>query len=218
RRDLGVALASKRTAATTVAGTLACAALVSIPVFATGGIGGVHRGGQQSFDISADLPELARAPIVTVCAGAKAILDLPLTLEYLETQGVPVIGYQTDELPAFYTRQSGLRVPHRADSAAEVAAIASAQWRSGLGGGLLVTVPIPQQYALSQAQADAAVGQALAEAAAGAIAGPRLTPWLLARVAELTGGESVAANRALLLNNATVAARIAVALADADDR
>jgi len=217
-RDLAAALARHATAATTVAGTLACATLAGVRVFATGGIGGAHRGAASSFDISADLPELARAPIVTVCAGAKAILDLPLTLEYLETQGVPVIGYQTDELPAFYTRQSGLRVPHRADSAAEVAAIASTQWRSGLGGGLLVTVPIPQQYALSQAQADAAVGQALAEAAAGAIAGPRLTPWLLARVAELTGGESVAANRALLLNNATVAARIAVALADADDR
>jgi pseudouridine-5'-phosphate glycosidase len=218
RRDLAVALARHATAATTVAGTLACAALAGVRVFSTGGIGGAHRGAASSFDISADLPELARAPIVTVCAGAKAILDLPLTLEYLETQGVPVIGYQTDELPAFYTRESGLRIPHRADSAAEVAAMASAQWRSGLGGGLLVTVPIPQQYALPQTQVDAAVGQALTEAAATAITGPRLTPWLLARVAELTGGESVAANRALLLNNATIAARIAVALADADDQ
>ncbi len=218
RRDLAAALARPATAATTVAGTLACATLAGVRVFSTGGIGGAHRGAASSFDISADLPELARAPVVTVCAGAKAILDLPLTLEYLETQGVPVIGYQTDELPAFYTRESGLRVPHRADSPAEVAAMASAQWHSGLGGGLLVTVPIPQQYALPQAQVDVAVGQALTEAAAAAIAGPRLTPWLLARVAELTGGESVAANRALLLNNAAVAARIAVALVDADDR
>lgn len=210
RRDLGVALARQATAATTVAGTLACAALASVRVFATGGIGGVHRGGATSFDVSADLLELAQAPIVTVCAGAKAILDLPLTLEYLETHGVPVIGYQTDELPAFYTRASGLRTPHRADTPTEVAAIASAQWRSGLGGGLLVTAPIPEEHALPQAQVDAAVRQALAEA--DAISGPRVTPWVLARVAELTGGESVSANRALLINNARIAARIAVAL------
>ncbi|HZC04631.1 MAG TPA: pseudouridine-5'-phosphate glycosidase [Ktedonobacterales bacterium] len=215
RRDLAVALARHATAATTVAGTLACAALAGVRVFATGGIGGVHRGAASSFDISADLPELARAPVVTICAGAKAILDLPLTLEYLETQGVPVIGYQTDELPAFYTRASGLRVPHRAETPNEVAAIARAQWESGLGGGLLVTVPIPQEHALPQARVDEAVGRALAEAHGAAITGPRLTPWLLARVAELTGGESVTANRALLLNNATVAARIAVALAGA---
>ncbi|HET9109967.1 MAG TPA: pseudouridine-5'-phosphate glycosidase [Ktedonobacterales bacterium] len=212
RRDLGAALARRATAATTVAGTLACAALAGLRVFATGGIGGVHRGAASSFDISADLPELARAPVVTVCAGAKAILDLPLTLEYLETQGVPVIGYQTDELPAFYTRASGLRTPHRAEAPDEVAAIARAQWQSGLGGGLLVTVPIPEEHALSRAQVDAAVERALAESQDAAISGPRLTPWLLSRVAELTGGESVAANRALLLNNATVAARISVAL------
>jgi len=218
RRDLGVALARRATAATTVAGTLACAALAGVRVFATGGIGGVHRGAATSFDISADLPELARAPVVTVCAGAKAILDLPLTLEYLETSGVPVIGYQTDELPAFYTRASGLRTPHRADTPAEVAEIARAQWGSGLGGGLLVTVPIPPEHALAPAQVDAAVGQALAEAEANAISGPRLTPWLLARVAELTGGESVSANRALLLNNASIAARIAVALTASDER
>jgi pseudouridine-5'-phosphate glycosidase len=216
RRDLAAALARRATAATTVAATLACAALAGVRVFATGGVGGVHHGAASSFDISADLPELARAPIVTVCAGAKAILDLPLTLEYLETLGVPVIGYQTDELPAFYSRTSGLNVPHRADTAAEVAAIASAQWRSGLGGGLLVTVPIPLEHALPQAQVDATVAQALAEATAADVAGPRLTPWLLARLAELTGGESVNANCALLLNNATVAARIAVALVAAD--
>ncbi len=213
RRDLGMALARRATAATTVAGTLACATLAGVRVFATGGIGGVHRGAATTFDISADLPELARSPVITVCAGAKAILDLPLTLEYLETQGVPVIGYGTDELPAFYTRTSGLRVPHRVETPAEVAAIAQAQWRSGVGGGLLITVPIPAEHALPQSQVEAAVAQALAEAQDASMSGPQLTPWLLARLATLTGGASVAANRALLLNNAAIAARIAVALA-----
>jgi pseudouridine-5'-phosphate glycosidase len=215
RRDLAVALARGATAATTVAGTLACAALAGIRIFATGGIGGVHRGAEVSLDISADLPELARAPLVTVCAGAKAILDLPRTLEYLETLGVPVIGYQADELPAFYTRESGLRVPHRAESPEEIAVMAQAQWASGLGGGLLVTAPIPEAHALPRAEMEAAVERALAEAEAADVRGARLTPWLLARVADLTGGESVAANRALLLNNATLAGRIAAALASA---
>ena len=213
RRDLAPALARRATAATTVAGTLACAALAGIRVFATGGIGGVHRGGESSLDISADLPELARARVLTVCAGAKAILDLPRTLEYLETHGVPVIGFGTDELPAFYSRTSGLRVPHRADSAAEVAAIARAQWESGLGGGLLVTCPIPAAHALPQETFETAIAQALREAHEQRIQGAAVTPFLLARLAELTGGESVAANRALLLNNATWAARFAVALA-----
>lgn len=212
RRDLGLALASRATAATTVAGTLACAALAGIQVFATGGIGGVHRGATHSFDISADLPELARSPVLTVCAGAKAILDLPLTLEYLETHGVPVIGFGTSELPAFYSRTSGLPIPHRADNAEEIAAIASAQWRSGLGGGLLVTVPIPEEYALAAGTMNAAIDQALRQADVEHVHGPALTPFLLARVAELTGGESVTANRALLLNNATWAARFALAL------
>jgi pseudouridylate synthase len=214
RRDLGVALASKRTAATTVAGTLACAALVSIQVFATGGIGGVHRGATQSFDISADLSELARSPVVTVCAGAKAILDLPLTLEYLETHGVPVIGYGTDELPAFYSRESGLRVPHRCDTPEEIARIAVAQWRSGLGGGLLITCPIPEEHALPREHIDKEIAIALAEAEEQGIHGPATTPFLLARLAQLTGGESVVANRALLLNNAAQAATFAKALAD----
>ena len=212
RRDLGVALASRATAATTVAGTLACATLAGIQVFATGGIGGVHRGAAQSFDVSADLRELARAPVLTVCAGAKAILDLPLTLEYLETHGVPVIGFGTDELPAFYSRVSGLPVPHRADGAEEIAAIAHAQWRSGLGGGLLVTIPIPEEHALPADAMHGAIDQALRQADAEHMRGPALTPFLLARVAELTGGESVAANRALLLNNAAWAARFALAL------
>ncbi|HEX6122310.1 MAG TPA: pseudouridine-5'-phosphate glycosidase [Ktedonobacterales bacterium] len=213
RRDLAVALARGATAATTVAGTLACAALAGIHVFATGGIGGVHRGAARSFDISADLIELSRTPVVTVCAGAKAILDLPPTLEYLETHGVPVLGLDTDELPAFYSRRSGLRVPHRCDAPAEVAAIAQAQWESGLGGGILVTCPIPAEHEIPAERIEPAIAAAIAEAEGGGIAGPALTPFLLGRLAELTGGESIAANRALLLNNATWAARIAVALA-----
>ena len=212
RRDLAPALARNATAATTVAGTLACAALAGIRVFATGGIGGVHRGAPASFDVSADLIELSRAPVVTVCAGAKAVLDLPLTLEYLETHGVPVLGYGTDELPAFYSRASGLRVPHRVDTPEEVAAIAMAQWRSGLGGGVLVTCPIPEEHALPYETVETAIARALAAAEDQQVSGPHLTPFLLARVAELTGGESIAANRALLLNNAAVAAQIAVAL------
>jgi pseudouridine-5'-phosphate glycosidase len=213
RRDLAVAMARGATAATTVAGTLACAALVGIRVFATGGIGGVHRGAAHSFDISADLIELARSPVVTVCAGAKAILDLPLTLEYLETHGVPIIGLGVDEFPAFYSRSSGLRVPNRCEDAAEVAAVAEAQWVSGLGGGLLVACPIPAEHEISPAEIEPAIVKAVAEAEVLRINGPALTPFLLARVAEFTGGESIAANRALLLNNAAQGARIAVALA-----
>jgi pseudouridine-5'-phosphate glycosidase len=213
RRDLAVALAKKHTAATTVAGTLACAALAGIRVFATGGIGGVHRGAAESFDISADLGELARAPVLTVCAGAKAILDLALTLEYLETRGVPVIGLQTDALPAFYSRDSGLRVPHRADSAAEVAAIASAQWQSGLGGGLLVACPIPEVDAQPTGLVEGAIATALGEAQRRNIQGPAVTPFVLARLAELTSGRTLVANRALLVNNALWAARFATALA-----
>jgi len=212
RRDLAPALARRATAATTVAGTLACAALAGIRIFATGGIGGVHRGAAHSFDISADLDELARSPVLTVCAGAKAILDLRLTLEYLETRGVPVIGFQTAELPAFYSRESGLAVPHRADTAEEVAEIARAQWQSGLGGGILITCPIPVEHALPPASVESAIAEALAEAEEQGIHGPALTPFLLARVAALTGGESIAANSALLLNNATWAARFGAAL------
>jgi pseudouridine-5'-phosphate glycosidase len=212
RRDIAVALATRATAATTVAGTLACAALAGIRVFATGGVGGVHRGAERSFDISADLIELSRSPVVTVCAGAKAILDLPLTLEYLETHSVPVIGIRTDELPAFYSRSSGLRAPHRAESAEDVAAIANAQWRSGLGGGVLVTCPIPPEHELPAARVEEAITRALREAEERNVRGAATTPFLLGRLAELTGGESVAANQALLLNNATWGARIAVAL------
>ena len=218
RRGLAVALAQKSLAATTVGGTLACAALAGIRVFATGGIGGVHRGAAQTFDISSDLIELGRAPIVTVCAGAKAILDLPLTLEYLETQGVPVIGAQTDELPAFYYRSSGLRVPFRAETPAEVAAMARAQWESGLGGGLLVTCPIPEADALPESVFADALAQAERDADEAGVMGAAVTPFLLGRIATLTAGASVAANRALLLNNAAWAARIAAALAVASTR
>lgn len=213
RRGLSVALAQKSLAATTVAGTLACAALAGIRVFATGGVGGAHRGAAQTFDISADLIELGRAPVVTVCAGIKAILDLPLTLEYLETQGVPVIGVQADELPAFYCRTSGLRVPFRAETPAEIAAIARAQWISGLGGGLLVTCPIPEADALPESVFADALAQAENDATEARVTGPAITPFLLSRIGALTSGTSVAANRALLLNNATWAARIAISLA-----
>jgi len=212
RRGLAVALAQKSLAATTVAGTLACAALAGIRVFATGGVGGAHRGAAQTFDISADLIELGRAPVVTVCAGIKAILDLPLTLEYLETQGVPVIGAQTDELPAFYCRTSGLRVPFRAETPAEIAAIARAQWLSGLGGGLLVACPIPEADALPESVFADALAQAESDTAEARVTGPAITPFLLSRIGALTSGTSVAANRALLLNNASWAARIATVL------
>jgi pseudouridine-5'-phosphate glycosidase len=213
RRDLAPALVHKATAATTVAGTLACAALAGIRVFATGGIGGVHRNATQTLDISSDLTELSRVPIITVCAGAKAILDLPLTLEYLETQSVPVIGYGTSELPAFFVRTSGLAVPHRADTPDEVAAIAKMQWRMGHPGGVLVTCPIPEEHALNPQVAEQAITAALHEAQEQRVYGAALTPFLLARVAELTGGESVSANQALLLHNVRIAARIANSLA-----
>jgi pseudouridine-5'-phosphate glycosidase len=214
RRDLAAALASRATAATTVAGTLSCATLAGIRFFATGGIGGVHRGAEQTMDVSADLLELERDPVVTVCAGAKAILDLPRTLEYLETHSVPVVGYETDDLPAFYVRTSGLRVPHRAEGPAEIAAIAAALWQSGLGGGLLVACPIPAEHALPAERVETAIAAALRSAEEAGVRGAAVTPYLLARVAEATGGESVAANRALLLNNATLAARFAVAYAE----
>ncbi len=213
RRDLAAALVRNEIAATTVAGTLACAALAGIRVFATGGIGGVHRGAEQTFDISADLTELSRSPLVTVCAGAKAILDLRLTLEYLETASVPVIGYGTSELPAFYVRTSGLPLPYRVDTPEEVAAIARTQWLMGHQGAVLVTCPIPEEYALDADLAEDAISSALREATAREVHGAALTPFLLARVAELTGGESVSANKALLLQNSSIAARIACALA-----
>ena len=210
RRDLPIAVGRGEDGATTVAGTMVVAHRAGIRVFATGGIGGVHRG--HPFDVSADLLELGRTPMTVVCAGAKAILDLPLTLEVLETQGVPVIGYGTDEFPAFYTRSSGLPVDVRCDTPDEVAAIVRARDALRLSAGLLVTVPVPPEDELPAAQAEAAISQALDEAEAQGITGKAVTPFLLARVSELTGEASLRANVALLLNNARVAAAIAAAL------
>ena len=210
RRDLAMTLAARRLGATTVAGTMLCASMAGIRFFATGGIGGVHRGAERSMDISADLTELSRTPVLVVCAGAKSILDLDLTLEYLETQGVPVIGWQTDELPAFYVRSSGRRLPHRADDVELLAEMARAQWACGLHG-IVVTCPIPAQHALEADTLEAATQEALRQARERGIHGSATTPFVLARVAELTGGESVEANKALLLNNAAWAARIACA-------
>lgn len=211
RRDLPIVVARGGDGATTVAATMIIAHWAGIRVFATGGIGGVHRG--HPFDISADLPELARTPVVVVCAGAKAILDLPLTLEWLETHGVPVLGYGTDTFPAFYSRSSGLPVDVRVDTPEEVANVARCKWSLGLEGGLLVTVPCPLAEAMPAARVEAAIQQALEEAEREGVRGKAVTPYLLARVAELTGGESMAANIALLRNNAAVAAQIAAQIA-----
>ncbi|MBC8099824.1 MAG: pseudouridine-5'-phosphate glycosidase, partial [Armatimonadetes bacterium] len=193
--------------ATTVAGTMIVAARAGIAVFATGGIGGVHRG--QPFDVSADLLELGRTPVAVVCSGAKSILDLPLTLEVLETQGVPVIGYNTTMLPAFYTRSSGLPLEVCVETPHAAAQIIRAALALGLGHGVLITVPVPEADAMDEAAAEAAILQATAEAAAQGIHGKAVTPFLLSRVAELTGGDSRRANTALLVNNALVAAQIA---------
>jgi pseudouridine-5'-phosphate glycosidase len=207
RRDFAVVLAANASGGTTVAGTLVAARAVGIRVFSTGGIGGVHR--QAPFDISADLPELSRSPLVVVCAGAKAILDLPATLEYLETLGVPVIGYQTDEFPAFYSRQSGLRLNASANTPAEVARIAQVHWDLGLESAILVVVPPPKEIALPRDEVEKMIEQALTEAREKAIHGPAVTPFLLNRVSELTGGASLRANLELLCNNARLAAQIA---------
>jgi pseudouridine-5'-phosphate glycosidase len=211
-RDFGMALAGGESGGTTVAGTLLVAEQAGIRVFATGGIGGVHRG--SGFDISADLPQLASSPVVVVCAGAKAILDLPATLEYLETVGVPVVGYSTDEFPAFYARSSGLPLTMRADTPQEVASIAKAHWAMGNRSALLLTVPAPEESALPYAEIQVAIDQALAEAEAKHIQGQAVTPFLLQRVSEISGGESLQANLALLLNNAHVAAQVAKALTE----
>jgi pseudouridine-5'-phosphate glycosidase len=195
--------------ATTVAATMIVASLAGIKVFATGGIGGVHRGAETSFDISADLEELASTSVAVVCAGAKSILDLPKTLEYLETKGVPVIGYGTDEFPAFYTPHSGLRLEERADSTLEIAQRIRAKWELGLSGGVVVANPVPEADAMDQAAIDRAIEVALAEAARGGVKGKEVTPFLLAKVKDLTGGESLESNIALVLNNARLAARVA---------
>lgn len=212
RADLAACLASGRTGATTVAATMICAHLAGIEVFATGGIGGVHRGAGDSFDISADLHELAQTPVTVVAAGAKAILDLPKTLEVLETLGVPVIAYGQDEFPAFWSRSSGLPAPLRMDSAAEIAAAHALKARLGLKGGQLVANPIPEADELPRAVILPHIEAALAEADAKAIAAKAVTPFLLQRIFELTGGRSLDANIALVLNNARLAAGIARAL------
>ena len=209
RRDLAVLCARGEDGATTVTTTMIIAHMAGINIFATGGIGGVHRGAETTMDISADLEELGHTPVMVICAGAKSILDLGLTLEYLETKGVPVIGYGTEELPAFYTRRSGFRVDYRMDTPQELAAAFKAQNDMALGGGMLVTNPIPEEYSMPLSTINAAIDQAIAECNAQGIHGKETTPFLLARVAELTGGDSLASNIQLVYNNARLAAQTA---------
>ena len=211
RRDLAALCARGQDGATTVTTTMIIAHMAGINVFATGGIGGVHRGAETTMDISADLEELAHTPVMVVCAGAKSILDLGLTLEYLETHGVPVIGYGTEELPAFYTRTSGFKVDYRIDTPEELAKVFKAQNDMKLGGGMLVTNPIPEEYSMDPAVINAAIDKAIAESKEQGIHGKATTPFLLARVAELTGGDSLASNIQLVYNNAKVAAKTAAA-------
>jgi pseudouridine-5'-phosphate glycosidase len=202
-------VAAGQSGATTVASTMIIAAMAGIKVFATGGIGGVHRGAETNFDISADLQELAQTDVAVVCAGAKSILDLALTLEYLETYGVPVVGYQTSELPAFFTRESGFAVNYQLDTAQSIASVMRHKWAMGLKGGLVVANPIPHEFAMPKAQIDAAIEQALQQSVEQGIKGKESTPFLLAKVVELTGGDSLKSNIALVMNNAKLAAEIA---------
>ena len=213
RRDLAVLCARGEDGATTVATTMIIAHMAGIKIFATGGIGGVHRGAEVTMDISADLEELGQTPVMVVCAGAKSILDLGLTLEYLETKGVPVIGFGTKELPAFYTRTSGFQVDYRMDTVEDMAAAFKAQHDLGMKGGMLVANPIPEEYAMPLEVINAAIDQAIAESVKKGIHGKETTPFLLARVAELTGGDSLASNIRLVFNNAKVAAQTAAAYA-----
>jgi pseudouridine-5'-phosphate glycosidase len=215
RRDIAYAVAVGRHGATTVAATMTLAARAGVQVFATGGIGGVHRGARESWDISGDLTELARTPVLVVCAGAKSILDLPATLEYLETVGVPVLGLATDEFPAFYCRQSGLPVSSRVDDPATAAAVWLAH-RALDGAGALLTVPPPAETALDRVEVEAAITRALARMEQAGVRGQAVTPFLLSAMAEETSGESMRANIALLRQNARVAAQVAVALANAE--
>ena len=213
RRDLPILLATGGTGATTVASTMILASLAGIPVFATGGIGGVHRGATTTMDISADLQELAHTPVAVVCAGAKMILDIGLTLEYLETMGVPVLGYNTDQFPAFYCRKSGFGVDYTAKSAAEIAKIARTKWDLGLAGGMLIGNPVPEEYALDFDEMSAVIDKAMAMADENGVKGKNITPFLLAHIVELTGGDSLKTNIQLAYNNARAAAQIAVELA-----
>jgi pseudouridylate synthase len=210
RRDFGIVVAKKQHGATTVAGTMIAAHAAGICIFATGGIGGVHRG--DAGDVSADLPELAQTSVAVICAGAKSILDLPRTLEWLETHGVPVIGYQTDSFPAFYATGSGLPVDVCADTPVDVAEILSAKWGLGLDGGALITVPPPAHLALEGDEMESAIAQALSDADAARVVGKDITPFLLSRVSQITEGRSLEVNIALLEQNARVASRIAAAL------
>ena len=213
RRDVAIYLTNKQTAATTVATTMLIADLAGVRVFATGGIGGVHRGAQETMDISADLQELANTAVCVVCAGCKSILDIGLTLEYLETFGVPVLGFGTNEFPAFYTRTSGFGVDYEVKDAAEVAAILKTKWNLGLKGGVVVGNPIPEEYSMDHAVIDKAIEQALEMAKEKGIHGKATTPFLLATIKEITGGNSLASNLQLAYNNARVASDIAVELA-----
>ena len=212
RRDLPVLVARGDDGATTVTTTMIIAAMAGIKVFATGGIGGVHRGAETTMDISADLEELAQTPVMVICAGAKSILDLGLTLEYLETHGVPVIGYQTDELPAFYTRHSGFNVDYRIDTPEALADIFRTKLELGLRGGMLVTNPIPEQYSMPADIINRAIDSAVSEAQQLGIHGKEITPFLLAKIKDLTGGDSLAANIQLVYNNARLAAQVACRL------
>lgn len=214
RRDLGVLAALGSDGATTVAGTMVIAELAGVRVFATGGIGGVHRGAQESFDVSADLLELARTDVCVVCAGAKSVLDLPLTLEVLETHGVPVLGYQTDEFPAFYTRTSGLGVDARMETAEEIARVIEARAELGIRGGMVVANPIPRQYEIEPERLNVWIDQALRDAEEAGVHGKDVTPFLLARMHALSEGASEEANKQLVYSNARLAAQVAVALAE----
>jgi len=212
RRDLPVLVSQGRDGATTVTTTMMIAHMAGIRVFATGGIGGVHRGAETTMDISADLEELAHTPVMVICAGAKSILDLGLTLEYLETHGVPVIGYGTEELPAFYTRKSGFKVDYRIDTPEELAKVFHVKQDMGLGGGMLVTNPIPEEYSMDADIINKAIDEAVAEAGRLGIHGKETTPFLLAKIKDLTGGDSLASNIQLVYNNARLAAKTAVEL------
>ncbi len=212
RRDIPVVIAKKLDGATTVASTMIFAETAGIKVFATGGIGGVHRGATETMDISADLEELHQTNVTVVCAGAKSILDLGLTLEYLETKGVPVLGYKTEELPAFFTRKSGFKVDYRMDSPEEIAAAVKAKDALGLSGGMLVANPVPEEYSMDPDKIEAVISEAVEEAKALGIAGKKVTPFLLEKIRNVTGGDSLFTNVKLVLNNAALAAKIAAEL------
>ncbi|ASJ71522.1 pseudouridine-5'-phosphate glycosidase [Granulosicoccus antarcticus] len=215
RADLAMAVSRKAMGSTTVAATMIVAHLAGIKVFATGGIGGVHQGAESSFDISADLQELGRTPVTVICAGAKAILDIPKTLEVLETLGVPVLAYGQDEVPAFWSRSSGLQAPLRADSVDDIVAFMQAREALQLGGGVLVTNPVPVEAEIARETMQIFISQAIQESQAAGISGKAVTPWLLGRIVELSEGRSLVTNQALITNNATLSAQLAVALSNA---